>query len=526
MPGSKQAQTMPDPASRREQLKLIEENAKLRIALRNAGSVQDELREVLEMLSGPPWHPAILREVIETQRGPRALVCVANAMSVVDFADDIDPKSLSRGALVFLNGGRSALMALAPEGFPRCGETAVFESQTPDGRLRVRARDEQIVVDAAADLDTDALAPGDPVRWDRSAQLVFERLESTEGRSYLLEEADDLAIDAVAGQDAGRDTLIAALSAALVEPEKATRSGVDASRAVLLYRPPGCGKTLVARLAAAEIQRRSGQRCHFASVRPGEFESPYVGETEQNIRARFKALREAASDGLGVLFLHEIDAVGRTRGGLSAHHSDRFLAALLTEIDGFTGRGRVALVAATNRRDLLDPALLSRLSDVEIEIRRPDLSGASAIFAVHLPSELPYRPNGADAAATRQEIIERAVSALYAPNAASGISELQFRDGTRRTVFARELVSGRLIAQIARAACQAAFRRDIEGGSPGLAPRDMDDAVSDAIERLSTTVTVGNARAYLDDLPQDLDVVRVDPIRRKPRRAYRYVDAG
>ena len=131
-----------------------------------------------------------------------------------------------------------------------------------------------------------------------------------------------------------------------------------------------------------------------------------------------------------------------------------------------------------------------------------------------------------DAAATRQEIIECAVSALYAPNAASGISELQFRDGTRRTVFARELVSGRLIEQISRAARQAAFRRDIEGGSPGLAPRDMDDAVSAAIERLSTTVTVGNARAYLDDLPQDLDVVRVDPIRRKPRRAYRYVDAG
>jgi ATP-dependent 26S proteasome regulatory subunit len=228
------------------------------------------------------------------------------------------------------------------------------------------------------------------------------------------------------------------LTAALVAPALAKSYGLGGRRAILLYGPPGCGKTLIARNAAAELQRQSGRRCRFAVVRPGEFESPYVGESEANIRACFRALAEASAGGLALVFLDEIESIGRIRGAHGARHADRFLAALLAEIDGFRERGQVAILAATNRRDLLDPALLSRLSDVQLAVPRPDLASAREIFAVHLPESLPYarrgeqgvepEPRGGRAAQRGAEV---ATSLLYAPNAANEVAKLPARRRSR-----------------------------------------------------------------------------------------------
>ena len=326
------------------------------------------------------------------------------------------------------------------------------------------------------------------------------------------------------GQEQALDRLLGALTASLVSPEAARLFLVGDRHSILMWGPPGCGKTLMARVAAAEVSRLSGKRCRFGVVKPGEWEDPFVGVTQQNIRNTFRALKEAAQEGPAVLFLDEIEAVGRIRGEAVGHHSDKFLDALLAELDGFEDRTNVAIVAATNRKDLLDPALLGRLSDAEVQVGRPDLRGAEAILDIHLPAGVPVSPNGKAAGATRAELIGAAAGRLYGPNAGNELCRLRFRDGRTRTVCACELASGRMLEQVCRDARFRAFQRYVRGGERGVCMEDMDCAVSAAIERLSSALSVRNARAYLADLPQDVDIVAVEPVVRKVSRPHHYLN--
>ena len=493
------------------------------VGLADAQSHQKELSRLLKKFGWLPWHPAVFLHEVSCPEGTRAMVMHRGARSVVEVADVVDLAALRQGDDVFLGRDFNIVMSTAPYGAQRCGETALFQSKTTDGRLLVKCRDEEVVVEATSALQDAHLEPGDFLRWDRGLLMAFEKIPRQEGRQFLLEEVPDIGLEQVGGQAACLKKLLDALSAPLAEPDKAARYGLGLQRAVLLVGPPGCGKTLVTKVALAELQRRTGRRCRFAVVRPGEFESPWVGEAQRNIRDCFSALRKAAGEGGAVLFLDEVEAVGRIRGNSVGHHSDRFLAALLAELDGFSGRHGVAVVVATNRKDLLDPALLERLSDVEIQVDRPNQQAARAIFEIHLPGTLPFYSHGATAEAVRGEMIQVALSRLYSPNGESELCTLRFRDGKARTVSARELVSGRLIRQISTAARQAAFVRDASGAEAGLRLSDMHEAVSDTMERLRTTVTRHNAHAYLSDLPQDVDIVSVEPISRRIKRPYRFL---
>jgi len=255
----------------------------------------------------------------------------------------------------------------------------------------------------------------------------------------------------------------------------------------------------------------SGRKCFFGIVKPGEWEDPYVGVTQSNIRACFKEAREAAANGsFAVLFFDEIESIGRIRGSSPVgHHSDKFLAAFLAELDGFEDRSNVAVICATNRKDLIDPSLLERISDLEICVQRPDMRAAREIFDIHLPASIPYSPDsGAD---TRGESIERAISSIYGPNAGNKLADVRLRDGKTLRVTARQLVSGRLIEQVCRSARWSALFRDVTGGEPGLRFADMESALSQVMGRLATTLSPQNAHAYLPELPQDVPVAAVDP---------------
>jgi SpoVK/Ycf46/Vps4 family AAA+-type ATPase len=445
---------------------------------------------------------------------------------VVALADGVDLAALARGEEVFLGKEANVVAARSPYGTPQCGETAFFERLTSDGRCVLRWRDEEVVVDAAGTLAAGSLRGGDQVRWDRAAWMAFEKLEGPPGKHCLLDDPPDASPALVGGQDANMEALLAALTASLIAPARAARYGLSGRRSVLMVGPPGCGKTLLARVAAAEVARLGGGRCRFAVVKPAEWEAPFVGESQQRIRACFQALREAATGGSAVLFLDEIESVGRVRGGAGNVHADKFLAALLAELDGFADRTGVAVIAATNRKDLVDPALLERLADVEISVRRPDLRAARAIFDIHLPATLPFHAPTASPEETRAEMIEAAVSSFYSPNADNELCTLRFRDGKSRAVAARELASGRLFGQVCRAACQAAFLRDVRGGEPGVRMGDVAQAVAEAIDRLSTTLTIRNVHAHLSDLPQDVDVMSVEPVVRRLTRPHRYRHAA
>jgi SpoVK/Ycf46/Vps4 family AAA+-type ATPase len=201
------------------------------------------------------------------------------------------------------------------------------------------------------------------------------------------------------------------------------------------------------------------------------------------------------------------------------------LATLLAELDGFHDRGNVAIIAATNRKDLLDPALLERISDTEIQVNRPDLQAARSILRIHLPEDLPYSLNGSreEQETARNEIIEATVSRFYSPNGEGALSELRFRDGKTRVVTARELASGRILKQVCTAASQAAFVRAASGGNPCVCKKDIETAVSNAMARLRTTLSPRNVHAYLEDLPEDLDVVSVEPIVSKAKGKATYL---
>jgi proteasome-associated ATPase len=263
-------------------------------------------------------------------------------------------------------------------------------------------------------------------------------------------------------------------------------------------------------------------------IKPGALHSMWYSQSEANYREVFRVAREAGArepEVPVVLFFDEVDAVGLTRADGLARVDDRVLTSLMAELDGLEARGNVLVVAATNRRDALDPALLrpGRLGDLVLEIPRPSLAAARAILARHLPADVPYAGSD-DPAAARDDVIAGAVSHLYAPNAAGEVASIQFRDGTRRAIYARDLASGAMLANIARLAAERAVVRDVESGDAGIRLDDVLGAAGDEVARAVSVLTPFNCHAHLSGLPQDLTIARVEPsadIVRRERRLSR-----
>jgi len=493
--------------------------------LKESRNAIDELRQKLEDLLGKTWYPATFMDYLGDPLERSALVFQGNTWRVVGVWEAVPVETLAKGCEVLLNQELSAIVARSPRSCRPTGQIATVIEKTPHGTLILKSHEEDVEVEMADELTKVPLKAGDRVRWDSAACMAFERVEQAGSQQFLLGEIPNVPLSAVGGQDQNLHELLVILGTVLVAPDRAATYDLSGRSSVLLVGKPGCGKTLMVKAVVSEISRMTGRATRFFVVKPAEWESCMVGSTEQNIRTLFATLRNSTEDGSqAVLFLDEVDSVGRVRGHMQGHHSDKSLNAFLTELDGFIGREGVAIVATTNRKDLIDSALLQRLSDHEIHVRPPDMKGAKAIFSIHLRPTLPFSPNGTMALATRSEIIETAVARIYSPNSPyAELFRLKFRDGKTKIVSAREFACGRLFQQICSAAKLTAYQRELRGGTPGMAVGDIEDAVAAAMERLSTNVTVHNVRNQLPELPTDVDVIAVEPIPHKVQRPHRYI---
>jgi proteasome-associated ATPase len=508
---------------------LIDEVTRTRLGLIEASDIQMKLQTMLDELTSPPWHPAIFLGLAPMEARDAAMVMCGSSRRVVTLSEDVDPYSLAIGDEVLLGHELNVVVSKSPYHFLQSGETARFDRLLPDHRLVIKHRDEEVIVDATDALLASELNAGDFVRWDRSVWMAFEKVDRSPGTELFLEESPQESFENIGGLDRQIEELQRSIRLHLYHADTARKYQLRQKGSVLLVGPPGTGKTMMARALANWLGTisKSG-RARFMNIKPASLHSMWYAQSEANYREAFRVAREAGDQEPEVpvvMFFDEVDSLGAARGHSLMRVDDRVLTAFMTELDGLDTRGNVLVVAATNRRDAIDPALLrpGRLGDLVLEVPRPNMRAAREIFRKHLQVEIPYALEGFGSSAARHEIIESAVSKIYSPNAESELLTITFRDGKRRAVRANELISGANIEKIAQSAKERACVEEIEAGEAGIALKHVLSAIAEELATIAGTLTPANCRQHLTDLPQDVDVVRVEPIQRKVSRPHSYL---
>lgn len=474
--------------SRTQLEQAFKQNEKLAATLVEAKNQIEALKKEVEKLTTPPSSYAIFSGANEDGT---VNVFVAGRKMKVNIHPNISIRDLKKGQQVLLNEALNAIEACE---FDVQGEVVRIKDLLENHRAIVTLRaEEERVVELADPLMRERLSVGDHLLYDVRSGYVLEKLPKSEIEEVVLEEIPDVTYDHIGGLEEQIELVRDAVELPFLHPEVFAEHKLLPPKGILLYGPPGCGKTLIAKAVAASIARKLGDRSgremrsFFLHVKGPELLNKYVGESERQIREVFKKAKERAEAGHPVIvFFDEMDALFRTRGsGISSDMEATIVPQFLSEIDGVERLRNVIVIGASNRQDLLDPAILraGRL-DIKIKIERPDKKAAVKIFHKYLTQDLPYHPeelerNEGDSAKVAERLIHESAEEMYSVREENKFLEVTYANGEKETFFFKDFSSGAMIEGVVSRAKKHAIKRMLESGVKGLKQEDLIRAIKD-----------------------------------------------
>src|ERR1044071_5892964 len=453
------------------------QNERLAQTLREARDQIMTLKEEVDRLAQPP---AGFGTFLSRNEDDSVDVFTGGRKLRVNVSPSVDLDSLVRGQEVMLN---EALNVVAALDFEEVGEVVMFKELLADGQraLVIANADEERVVRLADPLKANTLRAGDSLLRDQRAAFAYERVPKSEVEELVLEEVPDIDYSKIGGLVNQIDQIRDAVELPYLHPELFKEHELKPPKGVLLYGPPGCGKTLIAKAVANSLAKKvaakTGQegKSYFLNIKGPELLNKYVGETERHIRLVFQRAREKASMGTPVIvFFDEMDSLFRTRGsGVSSDVENTIVPQLLSEIDGVEALENVLVIGASNREDMIDPAILrpGRL-DVKIKIERPDAESARDIYSKYLTSDLPLHAEdvaefGGDRNACVAGMIQATVERMYTETEENRFLEVTYANGDKEVLYFTDFSSRAMIQNILDRAKKIAIKAFLPSGQKG-----------------------------------------------------------
>jgi proteasome-associated ATPase len=463
------------------------QNERLAATLREARDQIVALKEEVDRLAQPPSGFGIF---LSAQEDSTADVFTGGRKMRVNVSPNVDIEELRPGQEVVLN---EALNIVIAQSYETVGEVVMLKEVLADGEraLVISHADEERIVRLAAPLLDQVLRAGDSLLLEPRSGYVYERIPKAEVEELILEEVPDISYHDIGGLSSQIEQIRDAVELPYLHADLFREHQLRPPKGVLLYGPPGCGKTLIAKAVANSLAKKVAEKAaasgdgsakpqegksFFLNIKGPELLNKYVGETERHIRLVFQRAREKASEGMPVIvFFDEMDSIFRTRGsGVSSDVENTIVPQLLSEIDGVEGLENVIVIGASNREDMIDPAILrpGRL-DVKIKIERPDAEAAGDIFSKYMLPELPLHPDdvkehGGSVSETVQAMIQRTVERMYSESEENRFLEVTYANGDKEVLYFKDFNSGAMIENIVARAKKMAIKQFLDTGQKGI----------------------------------------------------------